>query len=41
VIVAIDAIDFSRMPTETFQFSRRGVRREIHKALAGFGGAGM
>lgn len=39
VFVAIDAIDFSRFPTEGYQFSKRGVRREINKAFAGFEGA--
>lgn len=40
VLVAIDAIDFSHHPSPHYQYSRKGVRREINKAYAGFNGAG-
>jgi poly(ADP-ribose) glycohydrolase len=41
VIVAIDATDLSHIPSETYQYSKKGVRRELHKAFAGFEGAAL
>ena len=41
VMVAIDAIDFSKYLTNNFQYSKKGIRREINKAVSGFSGAGM
>lgn len=41
VIVAIDATDLSHIPSENYQYSKKGVRRELHKAFAGFEGAAL
>lgn len=39
VLVAIDATDYSQVINENLQYSKKGVRREINKALTGFMGA--
>ena len=40
ILVAIDAIDFSKYPSN-YQYCKKAVRREINKAVAGFQGAGL
>ena len=40
-MVAIDAIDFSKHPSASYQYSKKAIRREISKAVAGFNGAGF
>ena len=39
--MAIDATDFSSMPSLNYQYSKKAVRREICKANVGFEGAGL
>ena len=41
IMVAIDAIDFSKHPSPSYQYSKKAIRREISKAVAGFNGAGL
>ena len=38
-MVAIDATDFSKYDTNRYQYSKKGLRREINKAVTGFQGA--
>lgn len=39
--MAIDATDLSHIPSESYQYSKKGVRRELHKAFVGFQGADL
>jgi poly(ADP-ribose) glycohydrolase len=40
-MVAIDATDFTKQIAQNYQYSKKGIRREICKAYAGFSGAGL
>jgi hypothetical protein len=42
IMVAIDATDFNRFQgnAKNMQYSKKGIRREINKAVTGFTGAG-
>lgn len=41
ILIAIDAIDFSKYQAPHYQYCKKAVRREINKAVAGFQGAGL
>ena len=38
-IVCIDATNFKTFPSDSYQYGKKGVRRELNKAYAGFAGA--